>query len=111
MELTIIGTSHIAKQSIQEIKKAVHEQNPDIIAVELDSFRASALLEAKKSKLSFTDILHIGIKGFIFAKIGQAVQQKLGKMVGVDPGSEMKTALLLAREKNKIIAFIDQPLQ
>jgi pheromone shutdown-related protein TraB len=111
MSLTIIGTSHIAKQSIEEIKKHIEQQKPDIIAVELDKGRANSLLHGEKRKISISDIMQIGMKGYLFAKVGQIVQQKLGKIVGVVPGSEMKTALLLGM-KNKIkVALIDQPIQ
>ena len=47
--LTIIGTSHIAKQSIEEIKNSVAETKPDIIALELDNKRLYALIHEKKS--------------------------------------------------------------
>lgn len=111
MNIKIIGTSHIARQSINEIKKAVEEDKPDIIALELDLRRASALMQKEISKISISDALNIGIKGYLFVKIGQFVQQKLGKIVGVSPGSEMKTALELAK-KNKIdVSFIDQPIE
>ena len=108
--LKIIGTSHIAKQSIEEIKKAVEEFQPDIMAVELDLQRAKALLQQQKNNLSISDITKIGVKGYAFVKIGQYIQQKLGKMVGVAPGAEMKTALEIARRKNLQVAFIDQPI-
>ncbi len=111
MTLKIIGTSHIAQQSIQEIKTAIETLNPDIIAVELDINRAAALMQKQKSKISLSSAFQIGFKGYIFAKIGQIVQQKLGKMVGVAPGSDMKTALELARKHKKEIALIDQPIQ
>ncbi len=111
MNLKIIGTSHIAKQSINEIKTAVKEDKPDLIAIELDLQRASALMSVEKSKIGLTDILKIGIKGYLFVKIGQYVQQKLGKLVGIAPGSEMKTALKLARKEKIQIALIDQPIQ
>ena len=111
MNLKIIGTSHIAKQSVDEIKKAITEDKPDIIALELDLERASALLTEQKNKLSITTIFQLGIKGYLFAKIGQYAQQKLGKMVGVAPGSEMKTALLYAKKQNLEVAFIDQPIR
>lgn len=111
MDLQIIGTSHIAKQSIDEIKKAILEEKPDLVAVELDIQRAATLLQQRRHKISLGEILHIGVRGYLFAKIGQYVQQKLGKMVGVAPGSDMKTALELAK-KNKIdVAFIDQPIR
>ena len=108
--LKIIGTSHIARQSIDEIQKSVEEDKPDIIAVELDVQRAAALLEQKKTKISLREIAKIGVRGYVFVKIGQYVQQRLGKMVGVAPGSEMKTALELAQKKGLQVAFIDQPI-
>lgn len=108
--LKIIGTSHIAKQSIEEIKKTIEEFQPEIIAVELDMQRAAALMQKQKTKLSFRDIAKIGVKGYFFVKIGQAIQQKLGKVVGVAPGSEMKTALEIAHAKNLQAALIDQPI-
>jgi len=110
MTITLIGTSHIAKQSINEITEAINNHKPDIIAVELDVQRAAALLQKKKNKVGLRQILSIGVKGFIFVKLGQFVQEKLGKKVGVMPGSDMKTAIEIAG-KNKIeIAFIDQPI-
>jgi len=111
MNLTIIGTSHIAKQSINEIKTAINENKPDIVAVELDLQRASTLMSEERSKISIRDILKIGVKGYLFVKIGQYVQQKLGKMVGIAPGSEMKTALKLAHQNKLQVALIDQPIQ
>ena len=108
--LKIIGTSHIAKQSMEEIRKTVEEFKPEIIAVELDLQRATALMQKQKTKLSFRDIAKVGAKGYIFVKIGQAIQQKLGKVVGVAPGSEMKTALEIAHDKKLQVALIDQPI-
>ncbi len=111
MSLHFIGTSHIAKESILEIKKAFQEYAPEIVAVELDSQRAYALLHPHTKRLSLSSIAKIGLKGYLFVLIGQYLQQKLGKIVGIAPGSEMKTALLLAQEEKKIIALIDQPIE
>lgn len=108
--LKIIGTSHIAKQSIEEIKKAVEEFQPEIIAVELDLQRAAALMQKQKNRVSLSDITKIGVKGYAFVRIGQYIQQKLGKVVGVSPGSEMKTALEIAHAKKLQVALIDQPI-
>ncbi|MEW5897030.1 MAG: TraB/GumN family protein [Nanoarchaeota archaeon] len=115
MRIRIIGTSHIAKQSIEEIKKAIEAEKetekPDIIAVELDLQRASALLQQQKNKVPVSSIGEIGVKGYVFVKVGQFIQRKLGKIVGIAPGSEMKTAILLAKKYRLEVAFIDQPIQ
>lgn len=109
--MNILGTSHIAQQSIREIKKAFSEFQPQIVAVELDSQRAFALIHEEKSRLNLSAVFQIGLKGYLFAKIGQYLQQKLGQSVGVSPGSEMKTAIELAQKDKLQLELIDQPIQ
>jgi pheromone shutdown-related protein TraB len=111
MPYKIIGTSHISKKSIQEIKNSVEEWHPNIIGVELDTQRAKSLLSGESRKVGISAITQIGVKGFVFIKIGQFVQQKLGKMVGIVPGADMKSALMIAKEKGMKVALIDQPIQ
>ncbi len=111
MLIKIIGTSHIAKQSIKEISEAISQFQPQIVAVELDGDRAAVLLHGQKSKISLTEVLGIGVKGYLFAKIGQLVQQKLGRVVGVAPGADMKAALEIARDCQLQVALIDQPIR
>ena len=109
-DLTIIGTSHIAKQSIDEVERAINVEKPDIIALELDRRRLYSLFK-KPGRIRIYDIKKIGIKGFVFSLLGAWAEKKLGKMVGVMPGSEMKKAVKLAK-KNKIkIALIDQDIE
>ena len=108
--LTIIGTSHIAKQSLDDVEKAIEVGKPDIIALELDRRRLYSLFQ-KPGKMRIYDIKRVGLKGFIFSLIGAWAEKKLGKMVGVTPGSEMKKAVRMAK-KNKIrLALIDQDIE
>lgn len=109
--LTIIGTSHIARQSMEDVGKAIEEGKPDIVALELDSKRIYSLMSREKSKISIYDIRRIGFKGFIFSLIGAWAEKKLGKIVGVAPGSEMKKAIILARKHKLKIALIDQDIE
>ncbi len=110
--LKLIGTSHIAKQSLKEVRMAIEEFEPDIIAIELDKRRLAALMQKKKARgPGLKDIRKVGIKGFIFSIIGAWVENKLGKLVGVAPGSEMVTAIKLARKKKIILALIDQDIE
>jgi len=108
--LKIIGTSHIAKQSMQEVEKAIEKDKPGIIALELDHKRYYSL-QQKNRKINFYSIFRVGVKGFLFALIGAWAEKKLGKFVGVSPGSEMLRAIKIAK-KNKIkLAFIDQDIE
>ena len=108
--LTIIGTSHIAKQSLDDVTKEIEEGKPDIVALELDKRRFYGLF-CKPGKIRIYDIKRIGIKGFIFSLIGAWAEKKLGKIVGVSPGSEMKKAAELAKKNKMKIALVDQDIE
>ncbi len=108
--LMIVGTSHIAKQSLEDVREAIEGWKPDIVALELDRRRLYSLFR-KPGKIRLYDIKRIGIKGFIFSLIGAWAEKKLGNMVGVAPGSEMKNAVRLARKNNIKIALIDQDIE
>jgi pheromone shutdown-related protein TraB len=109
--IIILGTSHIAQQSVDDIKRAIIEEKPDIIAIELDKKRLHALLSGQKAKIRIADIGRIGFKGWLFVIIGQFIQKKLGKIVGMDPGSDMLEAINQAKQHNIQLALIDQDIE
>ena len=49
-----VGTGHIFKKSVEDIKKAVKKEHPTIVAVELDEDRYKYLLEKTKNKRPLT---------------------------------------------------------
>lgn len=109
--LVFLGTSHIARQSLVEVRHNVEKEKPDIIALELDKIRLAALMSKGRRKISLRNIKEIGLKGFLFSLFGAWAEKKLGKLVGVTPGSEMKEAISLARKHSIKIALIDQDIQ
>lgn len=109
--LRVIGTSHIAVQSINEVKEAMAKLKPDIVALELDKLRFVALVSKRKPKLGWRELKELGLKGFLFNAIGAWVEKKLGKMVGVKPGAEMLTAVKLAVGQKAKIALIDRDIR
>jgi len=109
--LVFLGTSHIAKQSLEEVKMYIGEEKPDIIALELDQKRLPALMRKPQRKIDLRVIRRIGLKGFLFSLLGAWAERKLGNIVGVAPGSEMKTAIKLAKKNNIEIALVDQDIE
>ncbi len=107
--IKIVGTSHIAKQSVDEIKKMVSEWQPDFVCVELDQSRLYALFHGKQ-KLKLADMKQLGVFGWFFVMVGSWLQKYLGKKVGFAPGIDMKTAVLAAQKNKARIVLIDQPI-
>ena len=107
-----VGTSHIAKDSVKKVRTVISEKKPDIVAIELDRKRLLGLLDKKnKRKLSLGDIRRIGLKGWLFASIGQWIQNKLGSKLGVLPGSDMLAAYKAAKKEGAKIALVDQDIE
>ncbi|MBU4502562.1 MAG: TraB/GumN family protein [Nanoarchaeota archaeon] len=109
--LTIIGTSHIAIESVQIVEKVILGNNPNIVALELDPLRFLSLISNKKRKLKLTDIKILGFKGFLINLIGAWVEKKLGELVGTPPGSDMVKAAQTAKKIGADIALIDQDIR
>ncbi|MCK5474695.1 MAG: TraB/GumN family protein, partial [Candidatus Aenigmarchaeota archaeon] len=48
MTIYLVGTSHIAKESLSKVKKAIEGKKPNCVAVELDYVRFHALKNKRK---------------------------------------------------------------
>lgn len=108
----LLGTSHVAKESAKEISDVIENNDIEVVAIELDIHRLQNLLNKKKQKEKTFDIIReIGISGYLFAKIAGSMQKKVGNNLGIDPGIDMKTAYLKAREKKLPTTLIDVPIQ
>ncbi|MBI4918718.1 TraB/GumN family protein [archaeon] len=110
--IILLGTSHIAKESLEKVEKVISDEKPDLVCLELDKKRLLGLLSKRtKGRLSLKDIMRIGVKGYLFSLIGGYVQEKLGKKVGIIPGSDMLHAFKVAKKNQIKIALIDQDIE
>jgi len=107
MPLKIIGTSHIAKESIETVKRVIEETKPDCVAIELDPKRFFALTHAQQSGEKRKLGLRYGVTIWLFGWF----QQSLGKTVGVFPGSEMLAAVEAAKRVGAKIVLIDMDIE
>ena len=47
-KITLIGTAHVSKESIDEVTQTIKSLNPDCVAIELDEKRADSIQNAEK---------------------------------------------------------------
>lgn len=106
-----MGTSHISIESISEVGRTINENKPSIVALELDQDRLLALLHEKERKIRLKDIKRMGLTVFIINLIGAWVEKKIGEIVNVKPGSEMRKAIEVCSGLNIPIALIDQDVR
>ena len=114
--LTIIGTAHVSQNSVDEVKDAIYEQKPEVVAIELDKGRYERLLKEKAGidtdeEISVTRIIKEGKVGlFIISSVLTYVQSKIGADLDIKPGSEMIAAIDAANDVEAKIALIDRDI-
>lgn len=109
-DVVLLGTSHIAEQSVEEIKDTIQNYEFDVVCIELDRGRLEGLYSKKKP--TFRELVReVGAFGALFSMFGGYVQKKLAKDLGVEPGLDMKAAFETARDNNIPIALIDVPIK
>jgi len=109
--ITLVGTAHISKKSIKDVKQAIREKKPKVVAVELDEARYTAI--TKKKRWQKTSIFKILKEGKIFIVLAQIVLSMLQRQLskeGIKPGSEMIAAIKYAKRKGYEIALVDRDI-
>jgi len=109
-EFKIIGTAHVSRESIDEVKNIICEEKPDMVCVELDQVRYNSITQNDTwAKLDLTKVFKEGKSFLLIANLVlSSFQRRLGNQVGVKPGEEMKTALDTAKEMGLSYSLCDR---
>ena len=110
-KIVLVSTSHVAKESLERVKKAVEKEKPDCIAVELDIDRYRYMQSEEKNNGSVLEMIkHLGPATFSVYWIMKKFQNYFGKKTGIMAGSEMLKAIEIAKENGITVALIDRPI-
>ncbi|KNZ42698.1 TraB/GumN family protein [Acetobacterium bakii] len=112
-EIILIGTAHVSKNSVDEVRETIKNEQPDSVCIELDAQRFESI--SQKDKWSNTDLVQI-IKskraGFLFANILLSnYQRKLAEQFGIESGQEMMEGIACAKEYGAELVLADRSIQ
>jgi len=110
-EIRLVGTAHVSQKSVEDVRSAIEEFQPDIVGVELDRGRFISLTE-ETADPPISEILKGGNFGQLLVQWVLAfIQQRIGAEAGVKPGAEMLAAIEEAEAHQKPIALIDRDIR
>ncbi len=96
-KIILIGTAHVSKKSVEEVEKAIENEKPSAVAVELD-LKRYRVLKGERIDVNLADIIKKGnVFLFLFQLFLSKFQKKIGKETGVKPGEEMLKAAVEAK--------------
>ncbi len=106
--IVIVGTSHIAGESVRTVREVMERERPDCVAVELDLRRLHGMRAGKGSMRDAFAIL--GPANFMLFVMMKWVQGMLSKRTGILPGEEMLRAVDAAEERGIQVALVDRDI-
>lgn len=107
---TLLGTAHVSQASVDAVRDAIGSGAYDAVAVELDPQRLQALTDPDAlARLDLIQVLRTGKTALFAANLALAAyQRRLAEQLGIEPGAELKRAVLEARQRDLPVHLIDR---
>jgi pheromone shutdown-related protein TraB len=110
-DIQLVGTAHVSQKSIDEVRSAIEEFEPDVVAVELDPPRYAALKKKGESP-SVSEVLKGGnFSQLLVQWLLAFLQRRIGMDTGVEPGAEMLAAIEEAEAHGIPVALADRDIR
>lgn len=112
-EFILIGTAHVSRNSVEQVKEVVEFERPDSVCIELDEQRYQTIIEGDKWKN--TDIIKI-IKEkkstlLLVNLVLSSFQKRIAKQFGINAGQEMIQGIESAKTIGANLVLADRNIQ
>ena len=109
----IIGTAHVSKRSVEEVRSVIAKVQPDTVCIELCPMRYQTLTdESRWRKLDIFQVIRDGKVLFLMASLAlQSFQRRLGDKLGVKPGAELLAGAEAAEKAGAKLVLADRDVQ
>jgi pheromone shutdown-related protein TraB len=112
-EFILVGTAHVSKASVEEVREVIQREGPDRVCLEIDETRYNSLIKKQHwQSLNIGQVLRER-KGFLLLAnlVLSSFQRRLGVEMGVAPGEEMITAVRVCQEQGIAFSLCDRDIQ
>jgi pheromone shutdown-related protein TraB len=112
-QIVLVGTAHVSRESVEEVRRVIAEENPDRVCVELDEGRYTSISQGSSwQNLNIGKVIRQG-KGFLLMAnlVLASFQRRLGKDLGVKPGEEMLAAVEASQALGIPFSLCDRNIQ
>lgn len=109
----LVGTAHVSRQSVEDVRLTVETVQPDTICVELCASRHRALIDRDGwRKMDIMRVIRERKTPFLLAQlILSSFYRKLGDQLGIQPGADMAEGVRLARETGAQLVLADREVE
>ena len=111
--IVLVGTAHVSQESVDLVSLVIEQERPDTVCVELDQRRFEALSQGRRwESLDLREVLRKRQLATLLLNLFLASYQKrLGRKLGVVPGSELLAAIELAKARGLPVELCDRDVR
>jgi len=111
--LYLVGTAHVSKQSVKDVRETIEAIQPTAVCVELDEGRYRNLIDTDRwKKTNVGKIIREGKAMLLLSSlIMSSFQKRIGEKLGVTPGAELVEAVEAAKENDAKLYLVDRDIQ
>ncbi|MFC4408085.1 TraB/GumN family protein [Haloarchaeobius iranensis] len=110
--VSVLGTAHVSERSVEEVRETIAEEQPDVVAVELDEDRYRQMRGETPDDIEPRDLLEGNtVFQFIAYWMLSYVQTRMGEQFDIEPGADMLAAVETAEEHGLGVSLVDRDIQ
>ncbi len=112
-QIFLIGTAHVSKQSVEDVRATIASLKPDSVCVELCSARYKALVQQKAWRsMNIYKVIKEKRALFLLAQLVlNSFYRKIGAQLGVQPGAEMIEGIYQAESIGAELVLADRNVE
>ena len=112
-EIYLVGTAHLSKQSIEDVRLTIQIVRPNSVCVELCQPRFKTMTDKEAwKKMDIFKVIRDKKAMFLLAQlIVSSFYRKLGEKLGVQPGAEMLEAIEQAKQSGAELVLADREIE
>jgi pheromone shutdown-related protein TraB len=111
--VVLVGTAHVSQESVALVRLVLERERPDAVCVELDQRRFEAL--SQRTRWEGLDLREVirkrQLSTLLLNLLLASYQKRLGKKLGVVPGSELLEAIDVARALGVPVVLCDRDVR
>ncbi len=112
-EVYLVGTAHVSKKSVQDVRDTIEAVEPDTVCVELCEARFKNITDRDQWKR--TNIVKIIREKkamlLLSSLIMTSFQRRIAAQLGVTPGAEMVEGIEQAKKRGAKLVLVDRDIQ
>jgi pheromone shutdown-related protein TraB len=112
-EIFLVGTAHVSRKSVEDVRATIEAVRPDSVCVELDQGRLQNLTDQDRwKKTNISEVIRKGKAMLLLSSLLMtSFQRRIGKKLGITPGAELLEAVRAAKDVGAKLVLVDRDIQ